>query len=432
MSSDQRERSKALSKRARQSIPGGVSSYARKFETELNWDSAQGSTIRDVDGNNYLDYLQAWGAIILGHADEAVNSAAAEAVQREDLYGYGTTEPEVDLAEAICDHVPSAEKVLFGVTGSEVTAAAVRLARGVTDRSKIVKFQGHYHGWYDALAMNHMSPEARLGDRDPFTDGLLDGAVDETIVLPFNDGEAVRKTFEEYGDEIAGVILEPVAHNMGCVVPQDGFLETLRAVTEAHGSLLVFDEIITGFRHDLGGVQQLEGVTPDLTTLGKSVANGYPMSILCGKAEYMDQFTTAGGSIAFGGTYNAHPASLAAASVTMDRLEETEFHKRAIDYRDRVCAGLEDILADAGITATVERYGTVFLTYFMEDTPTDYRDVLENDVETYMGYRWGMIDRGVMMVPENARRNYITAAHNEEDARKTIEAADEVLYELAD
>jgi glutamate-1-semialdehyde 2,1-aminomutase len=432
MPTREREESHELSARAKETIPGGVNSYARKFDREINWDSGSGSTIRDVDGNEYVDYLQAWGAIVLGHCDEEVRAAVDDAERRQDLYGYGTTELEVEASEAIAEKVPSAEKVLFGVTGSEVTAHAVRLARAATDRRKIVKFQGHYHGWYDSLAMNHLSPAQKVGEHDPFTEGLLDEVVEETIVLPYNDTAAVEEAFAEHSDEIAGIILEPVAHNMGCVVPHDGFLEDLRRITSQHDALLIFDEIITGFRHDLGGVQKLEDVTPDLTTMGKSVANGYPLSILCGKAEYMDQLAPAGGPVAFGGTYNAHAGSVAAAKKTMELLEDRDFHANATEYRDRVANAIEDIVEDVGLTATVERYGTVFLTYFLEETPVEYDDVLDHDVETYMDYRHRMIDHGIMMVPKNARRNYITEDHDDEDARKTIEAADEVLRELGE
>ncbi|MEF8813713.1 MAG: aspartate aminotransferase family protein [Halovenus sp.] len=430
MSSPKQNLSRELSERARKAIPGGVNSYARKFDRELNWDSGSGSRIRDVDGTEYVDYLQAWGAIILGHCDQEINDAVADVHSRHDLYGYGTTELEVDVAERIQDHVPSAEKVLFGVTGSEVTAHAVRLARGVTDRRKILKFQGHYHGWYDSLAMNHLTEPEKVGEHDPFTEGLLEEMVEETIILPFNDVGALEETFAEHGDEIAGVILEPIAHNMGCIPPKPGYLESLREITDDYGSLLIFDEIITGFRHDLGGAQKLEGVTPDLTTMGKSVANGYPISILCGKEEYMGQLAPAGGPVAFGGTYNAHASSLAAARETMRALDERNFHEEAREYRDRICDALEDVLEDNDITSTVEKYGTVFLTYFMEETPHEYRDVLEHDEELYMDYRWGMVDEGIMMVPKNARRNYITDAHDDEDAQQTIEAAQKVLSEL--
>lgn len=430
MSSDSPISIDSLSKRAREVTPGGVHSYARTFDEEINWKSAKGSHITDLSGKEYIDYLQAWGAIILGHCNEEINQTVSTATQQHDLYGYGTTELEVEAAEAVQSHVPSADKVFFGVTGSEVTAQAIRLSRGVTGRRKIVKFQGHYHGWYDSLAMNQLTPRDLLGERDPFTEGLLEEVIEETIVLPFNDLDAVEEAFAEHGDDIAGVILEPVAHNMGCIPPLSGYLEGLRSITEEYGSLLIFDEIITGFRHALGGVQAIEGVTPDLTTMGKSVANGYPISILCGRDEYMTEFAPAGGDVAFGGTYNAHAGSVAAVKQTIDILERGDFYESAIDHRDRLCTGLEDILADSGVQGTVARYGTVFLTYFMDEQPTSYRDILEQDDELYMDFRKGMVDEGVLFVPKKARRNYITAAHDDEDAEVVLEAAKSVLGEL--
>lgn len=432
MSEFNRRNSEKLSGRARETIPGGVSSYARKFEREINWKSGSGSVIQDIDGNTYVDYLQAWGAIIIGHCNSDVNNAVNRLTEKQDLYGYGTTKPEVKLAETVKKFVPSAERVFFGVTGSEVTAHAIRLARGATGRRKIVKFQGHYHGWYDSLAMNHMSDEENVGQRDPFTSGILDEVLEQTIVLPFNDIEAVEEAFNRYGDDIAGVILEPVAHNMGCIPPVEGFLEGLREITDEFGSLLIFDEIISGIRHSLGGVQSITGVTPDLTTMGKSVANGYPISILCGKSQYMEQFSPAGGSVAFGGTYNAHAGALAAALETIDQIQKKNFHEKAIAYRDTICNALEEIISDHGISATVAKYGSVWLTYFMEDPPVNYQEVLMQDEEMYREYRWKMIDQGIFMVPSNARRNYITASHTKDDAESTIEAAKTVLADLAE
>lgn len=427
------ERSERLHEAATSVFPGGVSHNIRYFDPHPVYvDRSEGSRVYDVDGNEYVDYLNAWGAIVLGHCDPEVNAAVTDAVDRQDLYGYGTTELEVEVAEEIIRHVPSAERAAFGVTGSEVTAHATRLARAVTGRQKIVKFQGHYHGWYDSLAMNHLTDEDKLGTNDPDTAGLLPEIVDETIVLPFNDDAAIEETFREQGEDIAAVILEPIAHNMGCVRPAEGYLETLRELTEEYGSLLIFDEIITGFRHDMGGAQALEGVIPDLTTLGKSIANGYPMSVLCGKAEYMEQFTTAGGDVAFGGTYNAHASSLAAAKATMDLLQERNFHAEAMDKRDRICAALEDYVEDLGLPAIVERYGTVFLTYFTEEAPMDYRDTLAHDTEAYTQYRWEMVDRGILMVPKDIRRNYILDAHTDEDVARTIEAAGEALRTVAE
>jgi len=420
--------SQQLMDRSKETIPGGVSSYARKFDRPLSFDSGQGSKVYSIEGLEYIDYLQAWGAIILGHCHEQVNERVSDVLSRQDLYGMGTTELEVEVAEIISDYVPSAERVLFGVTGSEVVARALTLARAVTGRRKIVKFQGHYHGWYDPVAMNHLTDPDKLGEKDVFTKGLLSEVVDETIVLPFNDVEALETAFEEHHDEIAGVILEPIAHNMGCMTPKDDYLEELRRITDENGSLLIFDEIITGFRQDMGGVQAIEEVTPDLTTLGKSIANGYPMSVLCGKQEYMDRFhTKKEGDVAFGGTYNAHAASLAAAKETMRLLEELDFHAEATAQSEEISAALSDLIEDIGLDAHVRNYGPVFLTYFGDPPMNNYQDTLRHDTEKYTKYRWEMVDRGVLTVPKDVRRNYLTASHTDEDVRKTIEAAEEAF-----
>jgi len=433
MSEQSLERSRQLTDEAKAVMPGGVTSYARKFDRQINFEHGDGSKIYDVDGNEYIDYHNAWGAIVLGHCDPTVDGFVSTTLEDYDLFGYGATELEVEVAEMIQDRVPSAEKVLFGVTGSEVVARAITLARAVTGGQKIVKFQGTYHGWYDSVAMNHLSDENDLGSKDVFTDGLVPGAADNTIVLPFNDVEAVKETFREQGEDIAGVILEPIAHNMGCVTPKDGYLEALREITDEHDSLLIFDEIITGFRHNMGGAQKLEGVAPDLTTLGKSVANGYPLSVLCGKEQYMQQFHTAeGGNVAYGGTYNAQAASIAAARETIRELEQRDFHANARDARDRLCDALDDIIEDVGITAHTKKYGTVFLTYFTDPPVEDYRDVLRNDVEQYRTYRHSMIDQGVLMTPKNVRRNYIPEQLTDDDIERTIEAAKVALKAAAE
>lgn len=425
-------RSAELMDRATAVIPGGVNSVARRFDEPISFAHGRGSKIVDMDGNEYVDYLQAWGAIVLGHCHPDVNDAVARQLERTDLYGFGTTELEVSVAELVNEHVPSAEKVQFGVTGSEVVAHAIRLARAVTGRRKIVKFQGHFHGWYDPVSMNHLTDRDELGTADPFTAGILEAVVDETVVLPFNDVEAVERAVREHEDEIAAVVLEPVAHNMGCIPPEDGYLDALREITAEHDIVLIFDEIITGFRHDMGGVQRIEGVTPDLTTLGKSIANGYPISVLCGKAEYMDQFSTAGGPVTFGGTYNAQAGSLAAAKATMELLVDENFHEETRRRRATLAAGLRDLLDDVGLPAHVAEYGTVYLTYFMDDPPQNYRDIVEHhDDETYMDYRWGMIERGVLKVPKNVRRNYLTASHSDADVDRTLDAAAAVLAEIA-
>jgi glutamate-1-semialdehyde 2,1-aminomutase len=419
------ESSSELMDLAKRHTPGGVHSYARKFERPLSFDRGKGSKVFDLDNNEYVDYLNAWGAIILGHCHETVNESVSRTLESQDLYGMGTTELETEVAGLIKDRIPSAEKVLFGVTGSEVVARAITLARAVTGRKKIIKFQGHYHGWYDSVAMNHLSDPENIGSLDPFTEGLLPEVVDQTVVLPFNDVEAVRAAMDEHRGEIAAILLEPIGHNMGCVTPQDGYLDALREITDEHDSLLIFDEIITGFRHGNGGVQQLEGVVPDLTTLGKSIANGYPMSVLCGKAAYMNHFhTNDGGDVAYGGTYNAHASALAAAFETIRLLERENYYRKATAQSNEIAAALNDLINDICLDAQVKTYGTTFLTYFTKEPIHDYEDVLKSDVDAYRHYRWNMVDQGVLMVPKNVRRNYLTASHTEADIEKTIEAAE--------
>lgn len=430
-------RSRELLEKARQVAPGGIHSGARKFHEPVCWDHGKGSKVFDLDGNEFLDYICGWGAIVHGHCDEELNAAVKDALDQYDLYGVGTTELEYEATKAVKDRVPSADRVLFGVAGSEVTAHAARLARAVTGCRKIIKFQGHYNGWYDSYAMNHETDEEELGTHDPFTAGILPEVIQETIVLPYNDLAAVEAAVEAHGDDIAAVILEPIAHNMGCILPEDGFLEGLRDITEANDILLIFDEVITGFRHDVGGVQKQLGVTPDLTTMGKAAANGYPASILCGKEEYMEQFKMHGGTmtgeepgtVMFGGTFNAQAASVAAIKHCIELIESRNLHDHTKRMCDIVVNGMEDILEDLGITATVKRYGGVWITYFTDGQLTNWRDVLQQDQERFEAFRKGMVDRGFLMTPM-IRRNYISGSHTEEDMRRTVEAAEDTLRDI--
>lgn len=337
------------------------------------------------------------------------------------------------------ERVPSADRVLFGLSGSEVVAHAIRLARGVTGHDKIIKFQGHYNGWYDPVAVNHETDESDLGTIDPYTGGILDDTLDDTIVLPYNDLAAVEAAFADHSDDIAAVILEPISHNMGCVTPKDGYLQGLRDLTEDNGSLLIFDEVITGFRHDLGGAQKLEGVTPDLTTMGKAVANGHPASILCGRAEYMEQFKLHGktmtdaepGSIIYVGTYNAQAGSVAAVKHCIRLIEERDLYSHTTEMAVIVTAGIEDIIEDLELSAQVERYRGVWTTYFSDDSIENWGDVLAQDGEKYRSYRKKMVEQGIPMTPM-VRRNYLSGSHTAEDMQATIEAVEVALKSVAD
>jgi glutamate-1-semialdehyde 2,1-aminomutase len=259
-------------------IPGGVNTSLRRFEPLLAFRSAHGAVITDAGGKEYIDYQAAFGPIVLGHNHPAVNARVVETIARIDLIGAGNTDLEIELAGKICRYVPSAGKVLFCNSGSEATYSAIRLARAATGRKRIIKFQGCYHGWHDAVLMNVISAPDRLGGRDPISAGSLPEVLENTVVCTFNDLDDVERALKTHRGEIAAIILEPIPHNIGCVMPKPGFLEGLRELTRVHGSILIFDEVITGFRHALGGYQSVAGVVPDLTTMGKSMANGYPIA----------------------------------------------------------------------------------------------------------------------------------------------------------
>ncbi len=415
-----------LAQRARAVIPGGVNSGNRALPWPLVVAEAEGAYFTDVDGNRYLDYHAAFGPLILGHNHPGVNEAVRAATTNIDLMGAGVTPFEIELAEKLNQHVPSAERVLLTNSGSEATFAALRLARAVTGMSYIVKFQGTYHGWHDAVAMNVITPKERMGQKDPLSLGLLQDTVDRTLILPFNDVEALRNLLAEHGDEIAAVLVEVIPHNIGCVLPTPEFLQALREETTEHGSLLIFDEVITGFRHSLGGYQSIAGVTPDLTTFAKAMANGYPIAALVGKAEYMDRFAP-GGGVFFAGTYNGHPLNVQAALATIALLEDGSVHEHCFALAERAATGIEGIAAELGIPMTVKRFGSVFVPYFMEGGIGRYDDLLRNDDARDIAFRSGMCERGIFMIPTALKRNHVSAAHTEADIDRTLEAARKVL-----
>ena len=432
--------SAALLQRAKRVTPGGINSSARaQLMTDSDgdpicFDRARGAELHDIEGTRYIDYLNAWGPIVLGHCDPIVNDAVASAIESLDLTGLSTSKLEVRAAELVQDRVPCADKVQFGVTGSEVVAHAIRLARAHTGRRKVVKFQGNYHGWYDPVALNYLSRRDAVGEQDVFTRGLLDEATAETIVLPYNDLDAIEATFDENGDEIACVILEPVAHDMGCVPPADGFLEGLRAVTATYGSVLIFDEIVTGGRHGIQGVQGREGVTPDLTTMSKAVANGHPVSLLCGTDEYMTEFDLEdqGESVYFAGTYNGHTGGMAAVVETITQLEDREVQSRFDEVRGRIVPAVRDHIEDTGADAFVTEYGGAYSTYFGDEPLRDYRDVLDLDIERFVEYRWELVDRGILMVPMFPRAAMLNASLTDDHVTETIEAAGEAMRTVSD
>jgi glutamate-1-semialdehyde 2,1-aminomutase len=362
-----------------------------------------------------------------------VDDAVRRAVGGIDLVGWGVTEPEIELARLVVETIPSAEQMISAMSGSEAVAQAVRLARAVTDRPLILKFQGGFHGWQDAVARNVISTPERAYGRDPLSRGILDDAIDSTVIAEFNDLDSVRELYERYPERIAAVILEPIPHNVGALVPETEFLQGLRTITAEQGSLLIFDEVITGFRHALGGYQQICGIRPDLTTFGKAMGNGYPIAGLAGPRALMERFSSAGGDVLLAGTFNGNAVSSAAGIATITYLRDhPDFYERTHALGDRMRTGLGAIVSELGIPAVPAGFGGVFALYFTEGPIRGYRDLLRDHDEAYVAFHRRMTDRGFLMLPLALKRNHISAAHTEEDVDRTLEAAREVLRSVRD
>ncbi|TAN32005.1 aspartate aminotransferase family protein [bacterium] len=411
--------------RARRVIPGGVNSGQRSVAgiDDLIVVATDGATFTDSHGKTYTDYHSAFGPPVLGHNDADVDRAVAETLRSVDLMGVGVTTLEIELAEQIVEHIPSIERVLLTCSGSEATFHAIRLARAATGRKYLIKFQGCYHGWHDAVAMNVISAADRVGQKDPLSKGILPEVLDSTIVLPFNDTDAVVREFASRADSIAAVILEPIPHNIGAVLPKPGFLQSLRELCDRYGAVLIFDEVITGFRHGLGGYQAVAGVKPDLTTLGKAMANGYPISALGGRADLMDLFSTIPGQPAFfAGTFNGHPAMAAAALATIRKLESEPVHEHIFDLGQRARTGLTALYEQLGVRAVVSGFGSVYVTYFQDGPVEEYADLLRNDVDLFIEYRKELLNHGIFELPLNLKRCHFSYAHTRADVDALLEA----------
>lgn len=421
----------ALYAQSERVTPGGVHTVNRYMHPKMVFTRAQGAYVWDADGKRYLDYHAAFGPFILGHTHPEVTRRVVEAIHQTDLYGVGTTDLEIALSQKLVELIPSAESVLLCNSGSEATFHAIRLARAATGRRKLIKFQGCYHGYHDYTCRNVLSAPDRIGQRDPGSAGILDEVIDATLVCTFNDLAGVEQTLQEHKGEVAALIVEPIPHNIGCVPPKPGFLEGVRRLTQADGVVLIFDEVVTGFRHGLSGYQGICGVTPDLTALGKAMANGYPIAALVGRKELMDHFNTRpGGNVLFAGTYNGHAVGVAAALATIEILEQEPVHEHIFRLGDRVRHGLETIHRRLGIEARVAGFGSVFLTYFMSEPAENYADLMRNDAKRFVEYRLQLLQRGILKIPMNLKRAHISYAHTDADIDHTLEAAEGVLQDL--
>jgi glutamate-1-semialdehyde 2,1-aminomutase len=415
-------------RRAKKVIPGGVNSGIRNSEPFMVWKSGKGAYLFDWDDKKYIDYNAAWGVNILGYNYDGVDNAVKEAVGKYGLYGMGTTEIEIELAERIHKYVPSAEKVLVTNSGSEATYHAVRVARAHTGREKIIKLQGGFHGWHDYVLVNCYSPKELLYKRNPGSAGMLSAAIDSTLICRINDLDNVEKTVKENEGQIAAIIAEPIAHNIGCVQLEQEFLEGLRKLCDEHGIVLIYDEIITGFRVGMGGYQEICGVIPDLTTLGKAVANGYPIAILAGKQEIMDRFTTnPGGDVVFQGTYNASPLNLVAAIATIDILKDGKVFSHTYKLGDYFRKGLQEIFDRLGIEATMIGYGSISVPVWAKGPFRNHEEILKDNAAKSLEFRKKMIEKGHYFTPADLKRLVVCYSHTKDDLDETFQAAEEVL-----
>ncbi len=426
-----RRRSDALYEAALRVIPGGVNSPVRAFKSvggqPLFIERGSGCTVWDVDGNAYTDYVASWGPLILGHAPPAVVAAAHEAAMKGTSFG-APTAGEVELAQVLCNAVPSLEEVRLVSSGTEAVMSALRLARAATGRNRILKFEGGYHGHTDALLASAGSGVATLGI--PGSPGVPPAVVAETWTLPYNDLSAVREAFSAEGGSIACVIVEPVAGNMGVVPPAPGFLEALRDLTRSHGALLIFDEVITGFRLAWGGAQARFGVTPDLTTLGKVIGGGFPVGAYGGRRDLMEQMAPVG-PVYQAGTLSGNPVAVAAGRAALERLRDPGAYDRLEALGATLEDGLTRAAADAGVPVTLNRVGSMMTGFFTDGPVTDYASASRSDAARYGAFFRAMLERGVYLAPSQYEAAFVGLAHTADDLARTVEAARESLREIA-
>lgn len=426
----ERSRSAALFERAKKVAPGGVHSPVRAFKSvggdPLFIQRGEGAYLFDADGNRFIDYVMSWGPLILGHAFPEVIDALVAAVGDGTSYG-APTEREIELATLVCELVPSVEMLRFVNSGTEATMSAIRLARAATGRDKIIKFDGCYHGHPDALLVKAGSGVATLGLPD--SPGVPEGATRDTLIATYNDLDSVRAAFDANPDEIAGVIIEPVAGNMGVIPPQPGFLQGLRDLTTANSAVLIFDEVMTGFRVHRGGAQALYNVTPDLTTLGKVVGGGLPVGAYGGRADLMEQVAPSG-SMYQAGTLSGNPLAMTAGLATLRILQRPGVLEEIIGAADRLCSGIGRAARDADCPVFQTRVGTMFCTYFTDVPVVDWDSATAADTDKFARFFRGMLERGVYLAPSQYEAGFTCLAHTGEIIDKTIAAAASVMGEL--
>jgi len=423
------ERSRAAFEKAKRFMPGGVNSPVRAFKavglTPVVIERGKGSRIYDIDGQSYIDYVLSWGPLIVGHAHPEVVEAIRRTAENGTSFG-APTELETALAELVCERVPSVEMVRMVNSGTEATMSALRLARGFTGRSKILKFEGCYHGHADSLLIKAGSGVATLGLPD--SPGVPPATAGNTITAPYNDLDAVRLAFEMYGEDIAAVIVEPVAGNMGTVPPKPGFLEGLRELTRRYGSLLIFDEVMTGFRVHYHSAQGLYGVTPDLTCLGKVLGGGLPVGAYGGRRDIMEMVAPSG-PVYQAGTLSGNPLAMAAGYATL-KLMTREAYERLERLSRRLKEGLERNARELGIPQTVNAVGAMINPFFTEGPVVDYATAKQSDLDRFRSVFAALLDRGVYIPASQFEAWFLSIVHTEEDIDRTVEAHREALRTL--
>jgi len=420
-------RNQQLFERAQQRIPGGVNSPVRAFRsvggTPRFFVTGSGARVTDADGTSYIDYVGSWGPLILGHAHPAVVAAVCDAAAHGLSFG-APTESEVEMAELLCDLLPSLELVRLVSSGTEATMSAIRLARGFTGRDLLVKFEGCYHGHSDSLLVKAGSGMLTFGN--PSSGGVPADVARHTLVLDYNDADGLAAAFAEHGARIAAVIVEVVAGNMNLIAPRPAFLQAMRDLCNRHGSVLIFDEVMTGFRVGDKGAQGLYGVTPDLTTLGKVIGGGMPVGAFGGRREIMARIAPLG-PVYQAGTLSGNPVAVAAGLATLKLLQMPGFHESLARRTRQLCDGLLAAAAKHGVVFSAQSIGGMFGLYFRSQCPQTYAQVMECDTDAFNRFFHGMLDAGHYFAPSAFEAGFVSAAHGEADIASTIAAADAVF-----
>jgi len=424
------EKSQAAFAASQAVLPGGVNSPVRAFGavggTPRLLESGNGAIVKDVDGNTYIDYVGSWGPLILGHADERVAAAASKALRKGWSFG-APTEIEMHLAQQIVADVPSIEQVRFVNSGTEATMSAIRLARGFTGRELIVKAEGCYHGHVDALLVNAGSGLATFGT--PSSAGVPAAVIAATLVVPFNDVEAARRVFQTHGPQIAAFLVEPIAGNMGCVPPTEGYLTTLRQLCDQCGTLLIFDEVMTGYRVGLGGAQKLYDVVPDLTCLGKIIGGGMPVGAYGGRREIMAQLSPVG-PVYQAGTLSGNPLAMAAGLATLEALHEKGVYTQLEVISSHLAEGLAAAARQANVSIYQTRVGSMAGLFFQSGPVKDYASVAKSDTKTYAKFFHAMLNQGIYLAPSQFECMFVSLAHTQEQIDQTITAAEQAFAEV--